>query len=425
MRIHRTIVTAGTFALSASLTQCALRPAPPSGLVIITLDTTRADRLPAYGFASVATPSIDTVARRGVVFNDAMTVAPLTLTAHTSLFTGLYPPHHGVRDNTDAPLDPSHATLAGILRARGFRTGAFVGSVVLSADRGLSQGFDVYDDGGTSGGRAPHRRRASEVVDRAAAWICTLRQGEPFFLWVHLYDVHASQTVPLEFRRAYGDRYEGGIAYVDAEIGRLFDVLRQRRLFDEAVVVIAGDHGESLGEHGETAHGLLVYDSTMHVPLIVAARGVSPGRVLAPTSLVDVLPTVCDLLHVAAPAGDGRNLVPAFRGGAVPDRLVYGESMYPRHFGGTPLRTIRDGRFKYIEARRPELYDLQTDPSELHDLSAARPSVMSALAQVLQSTNASDDRGSPANGLDLERRRILAGLGYASGRQPYASGRQP
>ena len=411
------MVTAGVLAVSAGVTHCASRPAPPSGLVIITLDTTRADRLPAYGFGSVATPSIDAVARRGVVFSDAMTVAPLTLTAHTSLFTGLYPAHHGVRDNTDAPLDPSHTTLAAILRARGFRTGAFVGSIVLSADRGLSQGFDVYDDGSTGGERAPHRRNAREVVERASAWIRALNEGAPFFLWVHLYDVHAPQTLPVEFRRTYGDRYEGGIAYVDAEIGRLIDVLRQRRLLDRTVEVIAGDHGESLGEHGETQHGLLVYDSTMHVPLIVAAPGVAPGRILVPTSLVDVLPTVCDLLHVPAPAGDGRSLMPVVRGSAVPDRLVYGESMYPRHFGKTPLRMLRDGRFKYIEARQPELYDLQSDPSELHDVSAARPSVMSALAQVLQSTDRADDRRSPTNGIDPERRRALAALGYASGRQ--------
>ena len=390
-----------------------------SSLVIVTLDTTRADRLPAYGFAGVATPTIDALVSRGAVFDEAVSVAPLTLPAHTSLFTGLYPPHHGVRDNGDAPLDRSHTTLAALLRARGFRTGAFVGSVVLSADRGLSEGFDVYDDGSTGSERAPHRRSATEVIDRASAWIRSLNEGASFFLWVHLYDVHAPQTPPLEFRRTYGDRYEGGIAYVDSEIGRLLDVLRQRRLLDHTVQLIAGDHGESLGEHGEAQHGLLVYDSTMHVPLIVAGPGVAPGRIRIPTSLVDILPTVCDLLHVPAPAGDGRSLMPAVRGTAVPDRLVYGESMYPRRFGQTPIRMVRDGRFKYIAARQPELYDLQNDPSELHDVSAARRSVMSALAQILQRIDASDDRPSPAGGLDPERRRRLEALGYASGRQPY------
>jgi len=297
-----------------------------SGLVIVTLDTTRADRLPAYGFAGVATPTIDALVSRGAVFDEAVSVAPLTLPAHTSLFTGLYPPHHGVRDNGDAPLDRSHTTLAALLRARGFRTGAFVGSVVLSADRGLSEGFDVYDDGSTGSERAPHRRSATEVIDRASAWIRSLNEGASFFLWVHLYDVHAPQTPPLEFRRTYGDRYEGGIAYVDSEIGRLLDVLRQRRLLDHTVQLIAGDHGESLGEHGEAQHGLLVYDSTMHVPLIVAGPGVAPGRIRIP--ICSTCPRRRGTAGVSCPPFG----VPRFRiGWSTGNRCIHDASDRPRY----------------------------------------------------------------------------------------------
>src|SRR6516165_7632918 len=199
------VLTVGTVAARATI----LRPRP-TGLVIITLDTTRADRLPAYGFGSVATPAIDGLASRGAVFDEAVSVAPLTLPAHTSLFTGLYPPHHGVRDNTDRALDPEHTTLASLLHDRGFQTAAFVGAIVLGADRGLARGFDVYDDGRAPGVPPPRRRTGREVVERARAWIDRLDE-KPFFLWVHLYDVHAPQELPLEFRRTYGDRYEGGI----------------------------------------------------------------------------------------------------------------------------------------------------------------------------------------------------------------------
>jgi arylsulfatase A-like enzyme len=411
-----TIVVAGLLVACAGHTGCARTVSPPSGVVIFTLDTTRADRLAVYGFGGVATPTIDTLAGRGVVFDDAETVAPLTLPAHTSLFTGLYPPHHGVRDNTGAPLEPAHATLAEILHARGFHTGAFVGSAVLAADRGLSRGFDVYDDGGSARQRVPHRRPGSDVVDRANAWIHTLDGDAPFFLWVHLYDVHAPQVLPMEFRRAYGDGYEGGIAYVDGQIGRVLDALRGRGMLDRAAVVIAGDHGESLGEHGEKEHGRFVYESTMHVPLVIVAPGLTHGRSSVATSLVDVLPTVLDLFGIPAAVGDGHSRLKVLRGARPVDGPIYGESMYPLHFGSRPLRMIRDGRFKYIEAAQPELYDLQTDRSEMHNLAPERPSVAAVLAGVLRDGLDASEYEARAGALDPERRQMLAALGYASGR---------
>ena len=381
----------------------------PSGLIIITLDTTRADRLPAYGFGGVATPAIDRLAARGVVFDEAVSVAPLTLTAHTSLFTGLYPPNHGVRDNADRALDPAHATLARILHDRGFQTAAFVGSVVLSADRGLSRGFDVYDDG-REHGVPPPRRTGSEVVDSARAWIDRL-DDKPFFLWVHLYDVHAPQALPVEFRRAYGDRYEGGIAYIDEQIGRLLDALGRRHRLANTVIVVAGDHGESLGEHGEKEHGIFLYESTLHVPLVLCAPDVAATRVAGVTSLVDIFPTVLRLLGVAVPTPrDGVSLVPALTGGPLPERAIYAESMYAGHFGWEHLRMIRHGSFKFIDASKPELYDLDRDPNESHNSADEQIATAVAFQRELMSMDVST-HGDAAR-LPPERRQALEATGY-------------
>jgi arylsulfatase A-like enzyme len=384
----------------------------PLGLVIVTLDTTRADRLPAYGFGGVATPALDGLASRGAVFDEAISVAPLTLPAHTSLFTGLYPPHHGVRDNTDRALDPAHATLARILHNRGFQTAAFVGSIVLSADRGLSQGFDVYDDGRENGGPPPRRRTGREVVDRARAWIDGLT-GRPFFLWVHLYDVHAPQTVPVAFRRASGDQYEGGIAYVDAQVGRVLDALAERHLLSKTVIVVAGDHGESLGEHGEQTHGIFLYDSTLHVPLILSAPGLAAARVRGATSLVDVMPTVLRLLGVAAPAQrDGVSLVSALTLGRVPEHAIYAESLYAAHFGWGSLRMVRDGRFTFIDAPTPELYDVDADPRER--LNVADAHIATAVALRRELLDMAEDPSPSGDGarLSADRLRALEALGY-------------
>jgi arylsulfatase A-like enzyme len=384
----------------------------PSGLVIITLDTTRADRLPAYGFGSISTPAIDELASRGAVFDEAVSVAPLTLPAHTSLFTGLYPALHGVRENSSRPLDRSHATLAGVLHDRGFQTAAFVGSIVLAADRGLATGFDVYDDGRANATPTPKRRQGSEVVDRATSWIDRL-DGRPFFLWVHLYDVHAPQALPVEFRRASGDRYEGGIAYVDAQIGRLLDALGRRKLSSKTVIVVAGDHGESLGEHGEKQHGLFLYESTLRVPLVVCVPGVAARRVAAVTSLVDVFPTVLQLLGIAPRVPhDGVSLVPALTGGRLPNRAIYAESMYAVSFGRRPLRMIRDGEFKFIDAPRPELYNLAADPFEEHNLADEHLATAAALKRELPPIRADVSGQGVAAGLPPERLQALEALGY-------------
>ena len=409
--LARTAATVVVLSVGAAGTRDTLFPPRPHGLVIVTLDTTRADRLPVYGFSGVATPTIDALASHRAVFDEAVSVAPLTLPAHTSLFTGLYPSHHGVRENADRGLDARHATLAGILHDRGFRTGAFVGATILNADRGLSRGFDVYDDGRQDGTPPPLRRSASDVTDRATAWVRRLNE-RPFFLWVHLYDVHAPQALPVEFRRAYGDQYEGGIAYLDAQIGRLRDALARRDVVANTVFVVVGDHGESLGEHGEQTHGVFLYESTLHVPLIVCAPGIRGTRVAGVASLVDILPTVLLLLRVPVPAArDGVSLVPALTSGRAPERAVYAESVYAHHFGLGVLRMVRHGGLKFIDGPTPELYDLERDPAETRNLADQHIATAVALQRDLLDVNAAPsvhDEGP----LPSERLRALEALGY-------------
>ncbi|HXW04955.1 MAG TPA: sulfatase [Vicinamibacterales bacterium] len=387
--MHRRVVLPGCF-LPVCLGGCATPARPPeasSSVLIVTLDTTRADYVSAYGSMRVWTPNLDRLAADGVVFEQAMTVAPLTLPAHCSLFTGLLPPRHGVRDNAGASLAASYQTLAEVLQRRGFETGAFVGSVVLEHGRGLEAGFDVYSDGITTGRTSSGiglQRRADQIVDEAIAWL-EERDRAPFLLWVHLYDPHAPYAPPEPFRTAYGDDpYAGEVAFADAQVGRLLDALDGRRRLDRPVVVVVGDHGESLTEHGETGHGIFIYQNVIRVPLIIRAAGVAPRRVAEVTRLVDVMPTVLELVAVSSPATDGVSLVATMTGrvGAL-DLEAYSESLYPERFGWSPLRALRAGRFKLIEAPRPELYDLQTDPTEQHNIHATRPAVATAMSRRL------------------------------------------
>jgi choline-sulfatase len=408
----RGLVAGLLLAAACGLAGSRTHPALPRGIVVVTLDTTRADMLPAYGFHGVATPAIDRLAREGTTFEHAESVAPLTLPAHTSIFTGLYPPRHGVRDNLAQPVDAAHPTLAEVVRAEGFGTAAFVGSAVLRRDRGLARGFDLYEDGTRPGGSTPRRRSAGEVVDEANAWMGGLGR-EQFFLWVHLYDAHAPQTLPLEYRRQYGDSYEGAIAYMDSQIARLLAALQEKDLLESTAIVLAADHGESLGDHGEREHGIFVYESVLRVPLIVRAPGLRPRRIADLASLVDVFPTVLDLLgHRKRPGIDGRSLLPAIRGQRLPERAVYAESMYAERFGWSPLRMIRDGRFKFIDAPRPELYDLGADRFEQRNLVDRRPALAAAMRADLQAFSVSRtvENALPAP----ELLRELAALGYVS-----------
>ncbi|MEM6455088.1 MAG: sulfatase-like hydrolase/transferase [Acidobacteriota bacterium] len=429
-------------------------------IVLLTLDTTRADHLEPYGATHVATPHLGALADAGVTFERASAVTPITLPAHTSIFTGRYPPVHGVRNNGTHRVDDATVTLAETLADAGYATAAFVSAAVLERQYGLDQGFAVYDDDlSTSRTRHPRvvpDRPANVTVDAARAWLDALAEDR-FFLWVHLYDPHAAYSPPPPFRDRYREQpYAGEIAFMDAEIGRLLD---HPRLAD-AVVVAVGDHGESLGEHDEMTHGILAYDATLHVPLIVRLPGAPAGaRVTTPVSQVDLMPTLLDLLDLAPAAADdddetsfdGSSLLPLLAsdggppGGAAADgearstaareaeafdaqrqsemlRLLYSESYLPFYtYGWAKLRAVRRGPWKYIDGPDPELFDLRRDPRELTNLIEARPHVAHDLQRdLMRLVRRSGDVGAEiTQTLDSESAERLRSLGYLSvGAQP-------
>jgi arylsulfatase A-like enzyme len=405
----------------------AARVRSPIGIVIISLDTTRADRLSVYGFMDATMPHLERLAREGTVFDQAISVAPLTLPAHCSLFTGLFPPAHGVRDNADQPLASEQTTLAEILRGQGFRTGAFVGSIVLDEHRGLAQGFDHYSGVRVSEDRATAeapQRRADEVVTDATRWLDGIA-GSRFFLWAHLYDPHRPYDPPEPFRSRYTDRYVGELAFVDSQIGRLLEALDRRKLLDRTIVVVVADHGESLGDHGERDHGIFVYESVMRVPLIIRGPTVLPGRIADVVRLVDVMPTVLDLLNLARPPTDGVSLVATMRG--APRQLdleAYSESLYPQRFGWSSLRSLRSGRYTLIDAPRPELYDLEQDPFEERNIYNERRDLAALLKQRLAALERSERARSEVgdeNVPSAELQQRLASLGYVGSRETPAS----
>ena len=437
--------------------------APPRpNLVVVTLDTVRADRLGAYGHATAATPRLDRLAREGALVERAQAVAPLTLPAHASLFTALYPPAHGVRDNADFILPASATTLAEVLAARGYRTAAVVGAAVLARTQGLAQGFASYDEPGAeppraAQGAAPPKaaaaspatatlrpiveRRASEVTDRALAALDRLAPG-PFFLWVHYFDAHAAYEPPEPYRTRFKSApYDGEIAYVDAQIGRLLDALAAKGLGGRTLVAVVGDHGEGLGEHGESTHGVFLYETTLAVPLILRMPGrVAAGaRVAGPVSQVDFAPTLLELLGAPPlPLAQGMSIAKALAGGAsaagpaaataraaaVPaaadpgaPRPLYSETLYAeRAYGWAPLFALRLGASKLIDAPRPELFELANDPREQKNLAAGQPALLTErqaeLARLREAIGGADPAAeSPA---DAERRAQLEALGYAS-----------
>ena len=389
-------------------------PPRPQNLLMITLDTMRADRLPSYGFHGYATPAIARLAAEGMVVEEAFAAVPLTLPSHASMFTGMHPPRIGVRDNADAPLSPEFTTLAEALRGRGLETAAFVASAVIAPERGLGQGFDLYVAPDPAGRNRHGRRRAGDVVDGALTWF-ERRGSEPFFAWIHLYDTHRPHDLPDGYKDRHFDPYVNAIIYEDAQIARLLRHLENRQLLDSTLIVVAGDHGESLGDHGEESHGIFVYQEALRVPLIFRGPGVPPGRLQGVARLVDVMPTVLDVFGVPVSGVDGVSLVRARgRRDRGPSLEVYSESMYPRRFGWAPLRALRADRYKLIEAPRMELYDLATDPFEQRNVYAANPSVSAAMLRRLRSLDRTElTATAPDPAAALAER--LASLGYVNG----------
>ena len=397
------------------------RTARPN-ILLITLDTTRADRIGTYGYKSARTPVLDQLAREGVLFERAYTVAPLTLPVHASLMTGLYPPEHGLRTNGYGSLSADRTTLCEILVREGYVAGAFVASFVLDKKFGLNQGFQEYNDdliGAKPTQDAIHRYRdGSLVVDAALQWLGKPR-SQPFFCWVHLYDPHA----PYESRSAeFGDAfakspYDGEIAYTDQQVGRVLEFVKKH---PQTIVIVVGDHGESLSEHHELQHGYTLYNNTQHVPLIL--RGVPdavPGtRVATPVTLVDVLPTLLEMLKLPIPTGvSGRSFLQSLSGKAIASRNCYGGTDDPfLQNGWSPLRSLTTDRWKYIRTTKPELYDLQADPREMNNLAAANPERLQEFEKQLLDLEAGMVIGEATSvQLSESEKRVLSGLGYIGG----------
>ncbi len=419
---RRAVTGTGLGALPRGVDPAALN------LVVITLDTTRADRLGPYGRQDAGTPHFDALARDGVLFDHATTTAPITLPAHASLFTGRVPPQHGVRDNGGYFLNDKEQTLAETLKARGYATAGFIAAYVLDSKWGIAQGFDTYvDDFDLSKYKVfsmgAIQRPGNEVVDRALPWIDEHR-GAPFFAWVHLYDAHAPYNPPEPFKSRYpGDPYQGEIAFADAQIGRLVQFLRDRDLFERTVIVVIGDHGESLNDHGEEGHGFFVYESVVHVPMVVRApySAMKHRHVTDSVRSIDVMPTVLELLGVPTPEGPAMAgaSVTALMTGARPDMGLeaYAEAVYPlHHFGWSDLRALRQGRYKVIAAPRPELYDLQADPAESANLFGERTALgdrmLARLAELEAHFKTSAPAKSEAVEIDPDAKARLAALGY-------------
>jgi arylsulfatase A-like enzyme/Tfp pilus assembly protein PilF len=392
-------------------------------VVIITLDTTRADRIGAYGDRAAVTPNLDRLAQEGVLFEQAITSAPLTLPAHSTIFTGLLPPRPGVRDNGGYVLDPKHTTLAKSLKDAGFATGAFVGAFVLDGKWGLDQGFDTYVDKFDvskykSISLGDVARRADEVVQNAMPWL-EQHAGGRFFAWLHFYDAHSPYDPPEPFKSQFRDRpYAGEIAFVDQQVGRVLRWLDNRGLTDKTIVVALGDHGESLHEHGEATHGLYIYEAATRIPMIVRAPvdGFKGRRVKSVVRGEDIMPTILDLLGRPAPKDvQGRSLLPLMDGRSADLNLdAYSESLYARnHYGWSELRSLRSGRFKFIATTKPELYDLERDPGEATNLYSERKSLADRMAAELQKIGADSDAvESGPSAVDPETRERLAALGY-------------
>src|SRR5216683_367935 len=380
--------------LAVFLGGCRRNQPPRANILIITVDTLRADRVGCYGYPGGLTPSVDALAKDGVVFERGVAQVPLTFPSHAAIFTGTYPFYNGVRDFTAQPLNDRFRTLAESLKANGYATGAVVSSFVLDRSWGLARGFDTYDDA-FAGQEFLERnlglveRRAEESVNHAVGWLET-HSNQPFFLWLHLYDPHSPYDPPEPFRTQYAKQlYEGEIAYADSQLGRLFAWLKQapNSLYDNTLIVFLSDHGESLGEHGEKEHGFFIYDSTVRVPLVVKpprSAGLKPQRVATTVETVQVGPTVLELVDVQDPIQkqfQALSLVPLMTGKPHgPERPAYSETFYPANsFGWSPLRSIQTTRYHYIEAPKQELYEHASDPTEANNIADKKAGVATNL----------------------------------------------
>lgn len=423
------------------------QPAPPAqatSVLLITVDTLRADHVGCYGARNVKTPAMDALAAGGTRFDNALTCVPITVPSHAAILSGTYPPWNGVRDFTSPPLRSNVGLLAEAFKRHGYATAAFVSAFVLDSSWGLSRGFETYDDQFDARQfetRNPGnvQRRAGETVDRVLAWFKTHEPrgaASPFFVWLHLYDPHSPYDPPEPFHTQYkGHLYDGEIAYADSQLGRLFDYMRQTGNYDKSLIVLLADHGESLGEHGEDEHGFFIYRSTLRVPLLVKLpRGEAAGRVFStPVSTVDVAPTLLELVHLQDPLSrqfQGISLA-AWLVGKPPEDAgpVYAETLYPRDsFGWSPLRAITTPRFEYISAPHPELYDGAADPAQKHNIYDRHGADAASLRDHLQAFERrytiATPGANPAAALSPDKVEKLRSLGYVAYSAPPTTGKE-
>ncbi len=386
-------------------------------VILVVIDTLRADRLSVYGYPAGRTPALTAFAQEGVVFDRAYAHAPQTLPSHASMFTGRLPFEHAVRDNLGFTLKAGTPTLAEMFRDAGYKTGGFVSAYVLRPETGLGRGFDVYDATfppmAADRSVAQVQRPGLQTLAAADAWLTSLTTGR-FFLFLHLYEPHKPYRAPERF----GDlsAYDGEVAFADEIVGTLFTSLKARGWYDNATIVVLADHGEGLGDHIEEEHGLFLYDEVIRVPWIVRLPGAQSAgrRVKDPVQHIDLLPTLAALGGLPAPAGlRGRDLSVAISGrGSLPPQGIYAEALYPRyHFGWSELLSLTDDRFRYIKAPREELYDLERDPGERTNIAAERVQAATALRSALDALVAGRDIDAPSVVADEDRQR-LAALGY-------------
>ena len=420
--------------LAVSLPRGLAAAAPPrraaANVILITIDTVRADHIGCYGAKDVKTPTLDGLARDGVVFERAISQVPLTWPSHAAILTGTYPFQNGVQDFTGQPLDPRFRSVAQVFKQQGYATGAVVSAFVLDRSWGLSRGFDFYDDAFSAETFRQKDiglvdRKAGESVTHAISWLRKPTR-RPFFFWLHLYDPHSPYDPPEPFRTQYHSHpYDGEIAYADHELGRLIAWLKQSRLYDRTAIVVLSDHGESLGEHGEKEHGFFVYNSTVHIPLIVkppAGSGFRPGRVSAPVETVAVAPT---LTRLAGMKDEIQKQFP--HPGLLGDKAqsedsAYSESFYAfSSFGWSPLHALQTSRYHYIEAPTRELYDVIADPQETNNLAPQQTATVAVLEDKLQALlrqNPFKPGEAGTSGLSPDALEKLRALGYVAYRSP-------
>ncbi len=409
-------------ALPLALASCK-RSRP--NVLIITIDTLRADHLGSYGYKPARTPVLDSLATEGVRCSDAISTAPITMPAHTTIFTGLFPPAHGVRDNGAYALGEDAVTLAERLHDAGYTTHAFVSALVLNRRYNLNQGFETYDDDLWAEDDPKlfmiRERQAPKTTDRFLHWFegWNAKRDKPFFTWIHYFDPHQPYRASAQDNALSPTPYDAEIAGVDRQIGRIIDTLKRQGLLDNTLLIVTADHGESLGEHGEQTHAIFVYDATVHIPLILRyPKLLSPRIYDGPVRSVDITPTVLDLLGLEAGKSlDGRSLADSLRGKEAPPKLAqYSESLLSEvGFGMAPLFAVRNGGYKYVRAPRPELYDLQKDPGELNNLVTQFPREASRLNGELTRIIDESERNAvkaASSPISKETEESLQALGY-------------